>query len=573
VDDASVKSTLFERLDKLNEFERQPVGEKSLQSGLYFAGAFAGEHVAATEFVIGALFVNFGARAFDVIVGLLVGNLLAVLSWTLVCAPIAVRTRLTLYWYLRKIAGPAVMVIYNVVNALLYCVLGGAMITVAASAVRIPFNIPEQTKWYPEHARFVLVVLVVGAVVVTLAILGFKRLAQFATVCSPWMLLMFVAGGLIMLPQLGTTASLAELWRVADEQIWSGPRADQVNPLGFWHVVAFAWVCNLGMHIGLTDMALFRYARRASYGLYSACGMYLGHYVAWICAGVMGAAAAEVLMRPLPTLDSGSVAYTSLGAVGVLAVVVAGWTTANPMLYRAGLALQVITPGWPRWKVTLIAGVITTIVACSPFVFTKMLDFVVVYGLILMPMGTVVVMEHWVFPRLGLHQFWASRRRLVWNWPALVAWIGSLVLVAILAWVGLVDLYFLFLPAWCLAAIIYLVLAAVSGARGPMPAGDEGAPATGRGATEETSLSQTADTPADASRPAAPDGKSRLFYLSGAVALVGLALCLILPLWIWLSGPAGYEDRVALFRALIFWITLVYFVSGTIWLSQWERRR
>ena len=67
-------------------------------------------------------------------------------------------------------------------------------------------------------------------------------------------------------------------------------------------------------------------------------------------AGVMGAAAATVLMRPLSELDSGSVAYASLGAIGVLAVVIAGWTTANPMLYRAGLALQVITPGWPRWK-------------------------------------------------------------------------------------------------------------------------------------------------------------------------------------------------------------------------------
>jgi len=36
------------------------------------------------------------------------------------------------------------MVVYNVVNAVLYCALGGAMITVAASAVRIPFGIPDR---------------------------------------------------------------------------------------------------------------------------------------------------------------------------------------------------------------------------------------------------------------------------------------------------------------------------------------------------------------------------------------------------------------------------------------------
>jgi NCS1 family nucleobase:cation symporter-1 len=70
-------SGILQRLDQLNEFERQPVGEDRLQRGLYFAAAFAGEHIAATEFVIGALFVSLGAGAYDVLVGLILGNLLA----------------------------------------------------------------------------------------------------------------------------------------------------------------------------------------------------------------------------------------------------------------------------------------------------------------------------------------------------------------------------------------------------------------------------------------------------------------------------------------------------------------
>ena len=402
-------SEIFQRLDQLNEFERQPVGENQLQRGMYFAAAFAGEHIAATEFVIGALFVSLGASAYDILVGLLLGNLLAVLSWTLICAPIAVKTRLTLYWYLRQIIGPAGMVVYNVVNAVLYCALGGAMITVAASALRIPFGIPDQVKWYPEDVRFVFVVFAIGAVVVTLAILGFKRLAQFATVCSPWMIVMFVAGALATLPLLGDARSWSGFWQIANERIWQVP-AGKAQTIGFWHIVAFAWACNLGMHLGLTDMALFRYAKRPAYGLYSSTGMFLGHYVSWICAGIMGAAASVVLVKPLIELDSGSVATTALGGIGALVVVIAGWTTANPMLYRSGLAFQVVSPGWPRWRVTLIAGVITTIFACSPFIFTKMLDFVVVYGLILMPMGTIVVVEHWLFPRLGWSRFWAARK-------------------------------------------------------------------------------------------------------------------------------------------------------------------
>ncbi len=135
-------AALAGRLDKLYEFDREPVSPDKLQPWTKFAGMFAGEHVAATEFVIGAFFVLHGVGARDLLLGLLLGNLLAVLSWTFICAPIAVRTRLTLYWYLRKIAGPGVTFIYNIANAFLYCILAGAMISVSATAVGILFGIP-----------------------------------------------------------------------------------------------------------------------------------------------------------------------------------------------------------------------------------------------------------------------------------------------------------------------------------------------------------------------------------------------------------------------------------------------
>ena len=148
-------------------------------------------------------------------------------------------------------------------------------------------------------------------------------------------------------------------------------------------------------------MAVLRYAPRAFNGLYSAYGMYLRHFLAWICAGVMGAAAALILQRELPELDAGEVAFQALGFSGILAVIIAGWATSNPTLYRAGLALQAITPGWPRWKVTLLTGIATTIVACFPFVFTKLLSFVALFGILLSPVGAIVFVEHWLFPRIG----------------------------------------------------------------------------------------------------------------------------------------------------------------------------
>ena len=671
---------IFKRLDQLNEFERQPVTEDKLHGGLYFAGSFAGEHVAATEFVIGALFVAGGARVFDVVVGLLVGNLLAVLCWTLVCAPIAVKTRLTLYWYLRRIAGPVVTVIYNVLNAVLYCVLAGCMITVAASAVRIPFGIEPQTGWLPTDPWFVAVTIVVGAVVVLLAILGFKRLAQFAVVCSPWMLVMFIAGALVLLPKVGHFGGMAGLWAVAQSKIWAGPPPYQVREvvppeegddgalpavvlrfaeneqlltrddeplegfaisgtgkgerafiaadarieghtvvvssakvtkptvvsydetsgggnlqirkkgqkgpaavpafrsyvkeakdvLTFWHIAAFAWICNLAMHLGLSDMALFRYARRSSYGLYSAFGMYLGHYVAWICAGIMGAAVAGALVMntPLTMLDSGEVAFRALGVVGALAVVIAGWTTSNPTLYRAGLALQVVTPGWPRWLVTLVAGIITTAIACFPFVFRELLNFVALYGLLLVPVGAIVVAEHWIFPRIGFQQFWSSRKGQLLNWPALLSWIIALG-AALYCWHGeVLHLFFLAAPVWVLTTVLYIVFAALAGARGPLPDVAEETPAE--------------PAPAEAATPeAAPAAapRSRMPIYFGGLAVMCLFSILLFSYCVFANFMAADAIMLQLgtirvaFRDYLVLATIIYFISGVIWIRGREARK
>ena len=151
---ASSISRLVAQMDSLYEYDREPVAQHKLQSGWQFAGLFAGEHVAATEFVIGPFFVLHGVTARDLILGLLIGNILAVLSWTFICAPIAVRTRLTLYWYLRKIAGPGLTLVYNVAVALLYCILAGAMISVSATAVGSMVGIatPELTDVLPSSA-------------------------------------------------------------------------------------------------------------------------------------------------------------------------------------------------------------------------------------------------------------------------------------------------------------------------------------------------------------------------------------------------------------------------------------
>ena len=118
-----------------NEFEREPVPETAQKGPSAFWGMYAGEHTAGTEFMIGPLFVAWGASAFDLIVGLLLGNLMAVLTWRFLTAEIATKQRLTLYFKLEKICGRNLVILYNFFNGVLFCFLAGAMVTVSATAV------------------------------------------------------------------------------------------------------------------------------------------------------------------------------------------------------------------------------------------------------------------------------------------------------------------------------------------------------------------------------------------------------------------------------------------------------
>lgn len=441
-------STITERLDALYEFDREPVPQNKRQGVGSFIGVYAGEHVAGTEFVIGPLFVAHGVSAGDLFAGLLLGNLLAVLSWAFITAPIAVKTRLTLYWHLRRIAGPQLLFIYNLINALMFCFLAGSMISVAATAVGLPveMKMPALSDLYPNSAQWIIIVLGVGAAVTALAILGFEKLARFSEIAAPWMFLVFVAAGLAVLPQLGVT-SLRDFWKVANEKIWTGvPLAGQ-SKFTFWHVLFFAWFCNMAMHLGMSDMTLLRYARKWQYGFCSAFGMYLGHFVAWIASGILCAAA-------MGNVAPGPIAYWGAGVAGAICVVMASWTTANPTLYRAGLALQTATPDWKRWKVTLAAGTVTTIAALFPALMMKLLDFVALYGLILMPMGAVIFADFWLLPKLGLKSHFAEWKNLRLSWPAALTWGFTLCVCSLLP----MEIFFKGLPGWFIAVTLFVGL-------------------------------------------------------------------------------------------------------------------
>ncbi|MCC9168765.1 purine-cytosine permease family protein [Pontibacter harenae] len=447
-----MKTSLAKQLDSINEYEREPVPEHKLKGLKSFIGMYAGEHTAGTEFVIGPLFVVHGVSAPDLFLGLLVGNLLAILSWAILCAPIAVKVRLTLYYQLEKICGRYLVSGYNIVNALMFCFLAGSMIAVAATAVGIPFNIamPGLDDMYPTSVGWMATVFLVGAVITVVAILGYEQISKFANICAPWMILVFIAAAFAVMPQLGIT-SFGSFWEVAQTRIWNGVPVEGFSKFTFWHVTFFAWFANMAMHIGMGDLSILRYARKWQYGFASTTGMFIGHVMAWIASGVLVAAASG-------EVTPGPIAFNSAGIAGAICVMIAGWTTANPTIYRAGLAIQSIVPNVKRWKVTLLVGLVTTVAALFPALVMRLLDFVALYGLVLMPMGAIIFIDFYIIPKLGLRSNYASMVKSPFNAAAAITWVATLLLCLFLNFYQGIEIFFLGLPGWFIAATLYIVL-------------------------------------------------------------------------------------------------------------------
>jgi len=469
--------------DTVNEYEREPVPEQARLGLKSYVGQFAGEHVAGTELMIGPLFLAHGVSAFDFIVGLLVGNLLAVLSWTFLTAPIATRCRLTLYYQLEKICGRRLVTAYNLANGVMFTVLAGAMMTVSATALGVyfKFSMPQLSDTLPTGIGWVVAVLATGALFSIVAAYGYRFVARFANLAAPWMVLVFLAFGIIGLHEMGLN-SVGDFWNVASNVIWKGgdPQPGQIK-FTFWHVMFFAWFCNMAWHIGMADLSVLRFARKSWYGLTSAAGMYIGHFMAWIAASTLYAV--QLQQDPANTaVLPGPLAYNACGLAGLLCVVAAGWTTANPTLYRAGLAFQSLIPNSSRFKVTLLTGLVASVSAVFPIVTMRLLDFVALWGMILMPMGSVIFVDFWILPRLGLRSNVAEFTGCTINWAAGTAWIASMAVCSWLAvgdtvinWIladfrlpwaiphgwcgaGTAQIFFVSLPGWFITSLLYVVL-------------------------------------------------------------------------------------------------------------------
>ena len=113
------------------------------------------------------------------------------------------------------------------------------------------------------------------------------------------------------------------------------------------------------------------------------------------------------------------------------------------------------------WKVTLVVGLVTTIAACFPALVMRLLDFVALYGLVLMPMGAIIFADFYFSKKFGFTSDYAEKAGIGFNTAAALTWGLTLVFCLSLNMAVGVEIFFLGLPGWFVATILFVVLSKV----------------------------------------------------------------------------------------------------------------
>jgi NCS1 family nucleobase:cation symporter-1 len=190
-----------------------------------------------------------------------------------------------------------------------------------------------------------------------------------------------------------------------------------------------------------------------------------------------------------------------------------------------------------------------------------MLNFIALYGLLLLPIGGVVFAEFWLLPKFGLTRYWVAHKKISLNWPALVTWIITIIIALYLWKTNVLHQFFQFIPVWILSIAMYILLSKLAGAKVA-------------GAKDEDVIQKAEVTGIIGGHSIETKrivNKSILDKAVALVALTALIACIVLPLLVATSKIENYSD---IFNSVKTWLilpTIVYFIFGTYWVAKKEK--
>jgi cytosine permease len=221
-----------------------------------------------------------------------------------------------------------------------------------------------------------LLIIIGGILMLATAIYGYRGIALLSKIAVPIMTLIL----------------LASLIQVLNEHSWSElvvePPPGDPMPFG----VAASIIAGSFMVGAVIGPDITRYAKDRKHAVGAAIlgfliGFSLMVYLGSILAHAVGEWDAVKIMIGL-----------GWGLIAIVVLILAQWTTNDNNLYSAALSLSVIFRTWPKWKLTLVAGILGIIIALSG-IYGKFVQWLMILSATIPPIGGIYVTDYFLFHR------------------------------------------------------------------------------------------------------------------------------------------------------------------------------
>jgi NCS1 family nucleobase:cation symporter-1 len=144
--------------------------------------------------------------------------------------------------------------------------------------------------------------------------------------------------------------------------------------------------------------------------------------------------------------------------------------------------------------------------------------------------------------------------------------LGMTGLAAGIGKLGVLHLFFLFLPVFVLSIVLYTVLAGLAGAKEKYPQAAEAERVESKRQADEKHAGAKQDAPA-----------TMKLRMARAISLLMLAICVIWPVLVYTAGDdfggAAFMAAWATLKAWLIVPSVIYFIAATIWAMEKDKLR
>ncbi len=379
------------------DFEREPVPAELRKNWLEMGLVWVGIGMCLAALMLGGV-VGFGLDLTSAAGAILLGSLVLTIINAL-CSIVGADTGLSTAMIGRFAFGDIGVYITAAVLALgcygWFAVQLGLFGETAVAGIKMIAGVSVNTQ---------LMIVIGGILMITTAIYGYRGIALLSKIAVPLMVIVL----------------LASLVKILGEHPWGklvteGPPG---NPMPFG--VAASIIAGSFMVGAVIGPDITRYAKDRKHAVGAAIlgfliGFSLMVYLGSILAHAVGEWDAVKIMIGL-----------GWGLIAIIVLVLAQWTTNDNNLYSAALDLSVIFRTWPKWKLTLAAGILGIIIALSG-IYGKFVQWLMVLSITIPPIGGVYVTDYFLFHK-NYYRFENISRIPKWRPLMFVAWVaGSIV--------------------------------------------------------------------------------------------------------------------------------------------------